>query len=363
MVAYRRTGGLAARAALVAASIVLSLLLLELACRLVRLGPAGLAHWPNLARERMGNSADGAGSCSYAYDAQVGWTSPPNCASAGYNVDADGFRKTNAPSELAEPPILVTGSSFAKGEEVADDESWPAYLQDMTRRRVLNAGVGGYSLDQSVLRTEQLVRQVKPLLVIVSFTPEDVPRSEFKVAWSREKPYFTAADGRLELHNVPVPGRPGAPVPQPLASRLLGWSALAELVADRLSIFDGWYYTETPGAPRGSGAAVGCLLMQRLAGLGVPVVVLAEYSRGHWMAGDAGKARDFAKSGPVLACAEKAGLTALSLAEPLKPAIAKRGVDALFRSDHHSAEGNRATAEAILQELNRRHLLPQKLTR
>jgi hypothetical protein len=81
------------------------------------------------------------------------------------------------------------------------------------------------------------------------------------------------------------------------------------------------------------------------------------------MADAEGKARDFARTGPVLACAEKAGLIPLNMAEPLKPLIAKRGIDAIFRTDHHSAEGNRATAEAIMHELAGRHLLTRTVTR
>lgn len=351
--------------ALIAASVLFSLLILELGFRLARMGPEGLVHWPNIARQRMSNAENGADPCAYAYDPRLGWTSPPNCASAGYNIDADGFRKTPAStaSVLLEPPVLVTGSSFAKGDEVADEEAWPAYLQGMIGRRVLNGGVGGYSLDQTILRAERLVPQTKPLLLIASFTPDDVRRSELKVAWSRDKPYFTLAGGGLELQNVPVPGRLGAPVPFPFAAHLLGWSVLADVVADRLSIFDGWYYDEVRGAPRGSGPEIACLLMQRLARLGVPVVVLAEYSRGHWMADAEGKAQDFARTGPVLACAEKAGLIALDMAEPLKPAMKEHGVDGMFRSDHHSAEGNRATAEAIMRVLADRHLLAQTVTR
>lgn len=356
-------GRLPGHVALVAGSILLSLLVLELGCRLVRMGPEGLVHWPNIPRQRMSNSENGADPCAYAYDAQLGWTSPANCASAGYNIDAEGFRKTPSEPGLMLPPVLVSGSSFAKGDEVSDEEAWPGYLQGIIGRRVLNAGVGGHSLDQTVLRAERLALQARPMLVIASFTPDDVRRSELKVAWSRPKPYFTVTDGRLELQNVPVPGRPGAWLPLPIAARLLGWSALASLIADRLSIFDGWFYDEVQGGPRGSGPEIACLLMERLARLGVPVVVLAEYSRGHWMADAEGKARDFAKTGPVLTCAEKAGLIAIDMTEPLKPLMAKRGIDAMFHADHHSAEGNRATAEAIAKELAGRRLLAQTATR
>ena len=145
--------------ALVLVSCIFSLVLLEVACRLVRTGPAALTNWPNLARERMSNSEDGSGPCGYAYDATLGWTTPPNCSSPDYNVDGDGFRLTPTTSFLSGAPVLATGSSFTLGEEVADSESWPTYLQDLTGRKVLNGGVSGYSLDQTVLRTERLARQ------------------------------------------------------------------------------------------------------------------------------------------------------------------------------------------------------------
>ena len=95
----------------------------------MRMGPGGLVDWTNLAREHMRNSEDGAASCAYAFEPDVGWILPPGCTSPGYNVEADGFRK--APTDdrsLARPPVLVTGSSFAKGDEVDDDQTWPAYL-------------------------------------------------------------------------------------------------------------------------------------------------------------------------------------------------------------------------------------------
>jgi hypothetical protein len=243
-----KTTGWVARITLVAASVLASLALLEVGYRLVLWGPGGLANWPNLAHQRMGIGA-GDGGCQYAYDGAIGWTSPANCVSNVYNSDADGFRRTTARASLAEPPILVTGSSFAKGDEVNDDEAWPAYLQDLIGRKVVNAGVSGYAFDQMVLSTEQLVPKVKPLFIIASFTPGDIRRAEMKVAWNREKPYFTVEGGQLELHNVPVPGKPGEPVRFPAAAEWFGRFALAELVAGRLGVQRGWYFREVRGRP------------------------------------------------------------------------------------------------------------------
>ena len=359
----KATTSLAARIALLAGSVLFSLAALEVGCRLLRLGPESLVHWPNLARERMSNSEDGSGRCAYAYDDTLGWSLPSNCATPRYNVDADGFRHTPATSVVAEPPILATGSSFTLGEEVGDDETWPAYLQNLIGRTVVNAGVSGYSLDQTVLRTERVAPQVKPLLVVASFTPGDIRRTEVKVAWSREKPYFTATDGRLELRNVPVPGRPDAPVPLPEPARLLGWSVLADDIVKRLGIYKGWYYDEVQAVPPGTGETIACRLMPRLAAIGVPVVVVAQYGRTHWKADAERRARDIRAVRKVLDCASEAGLIPFDLSEPMKPVIEARGIDALLRTDHLSAEGNRVVADLIMRELVRQRLLPQPTAR
>jgi hypothetical protein len=352
------TTGRFATLVLVAVSVLVSLVLLELACRVLLSGPGSLVHWPNLARERMGTGPDVARiRCQYAFDPGIGWTSPPGCVSRTYNVDADGFRRTNPKSALAEPPVLVTGSSFAKGDEVKDDETWPADLQSLTGRKVLNAGVSGYAFDQSALSTERLVSKVKPLFVVMSFTPGDIRRSELKVAWSREKPYFTATGGRLELHNVPVPGQPNAPVPLPEPARWLGRFALADLAVQRLGLQRGWYFDEVRGAPAGSGEAVVCLLMPRLAALGVPIVVMAQYSREYWTQSAGRRAEDRRSVEKVMACARTSGLIPFDLARPMQPIVDAKGVDALYRSDHHSAEGNRIVADLVLRELERLNLV------
>lgn len=349
-----------ANVALIIGSVVLTLVVLEIGCRLVRGGPQALIHWPNFAAERMGirDNGDGGGACAYTYDATLGWTWPPNCQASSFSTDAQGFRRTAGGALADQAPILAAGSSFTQGEEVSDAESWPAYLQAMVGRSVLNGGVSGYSLDQIVLQTMMTMPRIKPRLIVVGFTPDDVRRSELAVAWSRQKPYFVVTNGELELRNVPVPQQGRASLPT--AGRLFGWSALAEEITQRLGMQRGWYFDEARGTPPGTGETVGCLLMPKLASLGVPVMMAAQYSRGHAMANAEGKARDFRTVRTVLDCAAAAGLAAFDLAEPLSAAIEQRGIDTLYRTDHHSAEGNRVVADLIKRELVRQSLLPQR---
>ncbi len=77
-------------------------------------------------------------------------------------IDNDGLRWNGEASPLSERTILAVGDSYTYGEEVNDDQTWPAYLQRLTGRRVLNGGVTGYGFDQTVLRAEQLADKLSP---------------------------------------------------------------------------------------------------------------------------------------------------------------------------------------------------------
>jgi hypothetical protein len=357
-----RRGDWAGRIALIAASVLVSLALLEVASRVLRSGPEALVHWPNLAWNLMRDGGPGANSCSYIHDDLLGWASPSNCVSPGYNLDANGFRR--APSsvapEAAAPagaPVLATGASFTLGIEVADDETWPAYLEGELGRPVINAGVGAYSIDQTVLNTERLAAKLKPAVIIVSFAPGDVWRNELSVAYSRQKPYFEPTSspgggGELELRNVPI-AKPLSAPPLPVLARLFGWSVVAAEVVERLGIRNGWYYNEVRALPPGAGDTVSCRLMPRLAKLGVPVIVMAQYGLGHCL-GDADyQNQGYQATSGVLRCAKQAGLIALDLAPPMKAAIDARGLGTLYRSEHNSPEGNHLVAELLASELTR----------
>src|SRR5262249_23022522 len=103
--------------------------------------------------------------------------------------------------------ILAVGDSYTWGEDVGDLDTWPAQLQRLMGRRVLNGGVTGYGFDQTVLRAEQLVERHKPAAVIVSFIADDIRRCEMRRMWWHDKPWFALEHGRLALKGVPVPKR------------------------------------------------------------------------------------------------------------------------------------------------------------
>ena len=139
-----------------------------------------------------------------AYDPLLGWTIVPRFESAGFNTLEYGIRRNGPETTLRTGGTLVVGSSFAAGSGIADDETWPAALERLTGTPVLNAAVGGYSIDQIALRAEQLFPVLRPRTLVVEAMDASIRWNGYS-SRSRPKPYFTVEDGRLIRHNVPVP--------------------------------------------------------------------------------------------------------------------------------------------------------------
>ncbi|MBX9942639.1 MAG: hypothetical protein K2Y40_01035 [Reyranella sp.] len=348
------------RVALVAASTIVALLVLELGCRAWR-HPSLLVDWLSavVLNDIPANPSVG----STIYDPILGFVPKPGFAAPPYTHDPQGFRTMPPlPDDAAHtPPVLATGDSFAYGAEVPDDRTWPAYLQGLIHRRTINAGVLGYGLDQIVMRTERLVPAVQPAVTVVSFIADDVRRIEMSRLWGHEKPYFDLNGPALALRNVPVPPDPAPGSTQPLWLRAFGWSALLDVVVSRLA-YDRheWRGESARALPRGMGERLACPLMARLAKLDAPILVVAQYDLGVW-----GKDRWYGieerrLSRLVLQCAAEARLATLDLFEVLDQTVRTHGLGALYgdRSTHHNAAGNRLVAESIAAELGRRRLLP-----
>src|SRR5690242_6507248 len=249
------------RLALVVASVLFSLVLLELGLRVFNGAPGGwqgLTHWPNLVLQARTASWDR----HTVPDPRLGFIPRPDFywehGMAHYDAYSD--RLTPAPPgvTLAEPPVLVVGDSFAHGDETSDEETWPTLLQPLLHRRVINAAMSGYGIDQMVLRGEIVAARVKPSAIVLSFISDDVRRMEMKRVWGAEKPYFALIDGKLVERNVPVP-----PSPDP-ATTLDGWdiafgrSVLVKTVLTALGWWYEWTADHVRAMPSGDGLALVC---------------------------------------------------------------------------------------------------------
>jgi len=173
-----------------------------------------------------------------AYDSRLGWVPRPGQRGGTWtaNIDASGLRSNGRSILTTSRPILAVGDSFTFGDEVEDSETWAARLEVVLNKRVLNAGVGAYGIDQAVLRAELLLDKYLPDVVILSFISDDINRTEFSnypYAYGRGwKPYFEFEDGSLRLRNVPVPQEP-ARLRFRALRHVLGYSLLANAVLSR----------------------------------------------------------------------------------------------------------------------------------
>jgi hypothetical protein len=176
-----RRGLSPAAVALTLGAVALTLGALEIGLRLAHGDWIGA--WPNfvLQSRKVQTTRN---ESRYIDDPALGYVPRPNYSAAGLSFDADGFRGSRAAP--GGDTVLAVGDSFTSGEEVKDEETWAAHLQQLLGKRVLNAGVSGYGFDQIVLRAEMIVRTRHPSAVVVSFIADDVLRTEMRRQWSAE---------------------------------------------------------------------------------------------------------------------------------------------------------------------------------
>ena len=255
------------------------------------------------------------------------------CISTGdYGTRCNG----NTPPRAERPLTLAVGDSFVFGDDVGDADSWPAILERLTGRRVINGGVPAFGLDQTVLRSEQLAEVYSPETIILSFIPDDVRRSEMSYFSGHAKPYFDVDGGTLHLHPAPVPP-PSALAP---LKRLLSVSLIVGVLFDQFMHWDG------PAAEvvHDHGREVACLLMQRIATdvrAGTGRVLILAQPQAPEATPEHLQVKDF-----VLGCAAAAGLQVFDLF-PIIERMPASQRQRLF-DGHMTAEGNRVVATAVV---------------
>ena len=330
------------RILLVVAAVLISLGVLELGLRTWFWGY--LFTWTNLVLDARTVLAEGDAG-RYVHDDRLGYVPRAGHAASGVTIEADGKRSTGAP--LPGAPILAVGDSFTFGAEVADLETWPAQLQKITGRRVLNAGVSGYGFDQIVLRAEALAPVYRPGAIVVAFIADDIRRTEMRRMWSADKPYFDPEGDGLALRNVPVP--PRAPIETTLTfwQRTIGYSYAFDFIMRRLDLLHDWFGDHIRVHPAGNGERISCRLTARLAGLqkssGAPVLLVAAYDPVVW---DDPKfaAEQRRLTAGLLDCGKKNGLATLDSFEAMAATPRPRDLYVLW---HMNAAGNALIARLV----------------
>jgi hypothetical protein len=337
-------------ALLAAASVAATVVAAELALRIAR---GDLFARPSSGSGPM-RLADSRGSYPAAYDPRLGYALRTGTSGTGnvwdraVTIGADGLRESGGPRPPGRP-ILALGDSFTFGDEVDDADTWPAQLEAMLGRPVLNGGVFGYGLDQIVLRGEQLLDGAASAAdaVILSVLPEDVLRCEYsyRYAW---KPYFEIANGELVLRNVPVPRPHEGPPGESRLRRGLRQSFVADR-AFRWLDPDGWGVPDSVHVHRDGGEVARRLLerwIARMRGERRALLLVIQWSP---------QMIDVPVA-DLVTFARDRGVPVLELRPVLEPIVRSRGIGAAFYLHmqpgqsgigHMNPAGNRITAEAI----------------
>lgn len=263
------------------------------------------------------------------------------------------------------PLILAVGDSFTYGDQVADNQTWPAVLEGLSRTNVLNAGVFGYGVDQIFLRAVMLSEKYTPDILIFSFIPEDIFRCEFSISYGVRKPYFTInQEGEFLLKDSPVPAQTFSAQNTDCIRKILGYSFLVHHFMSRIN--PTYWYTgrqnlraDDRGEAKIPGGLIACLLLQKLADLAqttpMKIIVLIQYSTFD-------EDVQLSLLTPVMKCLErspaKTALYILDLKEALWNVRSrdKATYDSLFYG-HMTYKGNQFVAEHLYHFMCEKQLL------
>jgi lysophospholipase L1-like esterase len=330
---------------LVIVSLAICLIALELGLRAAN---GWLGTWPNFVLAAR-TVLTGFQEVQYVRDPTLGYVPRPGYATDSVHIDSKGLRASGDP--LSGPPILAVGDSYTYGEEVKDAETWPAHLQQLLGRRVLNGGVPGYGFDQTVLRVHKLAPVLGPSAVVVSFIADDLRRAEVSRLWSADKPYFDIDNGRLTLRNVPVQPRTDPRRTLSFAQKTLGYSYLFDFIMRRLGLMEDWFGDHIRVHPAGTGEKIACLLTDRLRDVqqasGVPLLLVAQYDPYVFKTPAFGEEQRRI-TGRLLDCARARGLKVLDTFDAIAKSDAPLG---LYGQWHMNDKGNALIAQLIAAAL------------
>lgn len=101
------------------------------------------------------------------FSRNLGWVNRPGMELDLYGYDWAGCRDDGEPTLREADPnrrrVAAFGCSFTHGDGVAGHETWGAVLESLcSDLEVLNLGVGGYGLDQALLRQRSVQDELEP---------------------------------------------------------------------------------------------------------------------------------------------------------------------------------------------------------
>lgn len=305
-------------------------------------------------------------------DPELGWVSSPlksglpNRWKSKVTILPDGTRSNGSRFPTADrPTVLAVGDSFTFGDEFSDSDTWPAALERRLGSRVVNAGMCGYGLDQSLLRAEKLVPQLKPAVLVYSLFWLSITYSE----WASQpathylpKPYFVVEKTGLRLHQSPTPPADPIDVKLDTAHWVLGHSYLIDRLAAK-AVPKWWTVKPLDAQVTGQkGTQIGCAILDRLKAFSrrqnVRTIVLLQ----HRVDAPPIPTEEMAQ---IRDCAEQAGLEVVDTRPAFDALMRKQPgeMDKLWGGGHMNRAGNEFIASLVTRQISKPPPSPRKLAR
>jgi hypothetical protein len=321
--------------------------------------------------------------CASSFDPYAGWKPTPSRKGVDrqqnpVTILLNGLRSNGGTPPKSDMRILAVGDSYTFGGQVGDAETWPAALERRMAVPVLNGGVCGYGVGQTVMRSQELTPRFMPDILIVGLIPTNIWRAQASRRYSKDKPYFTLENGTPVLRNVPLS-------PADTRSGITGfinrgldymndYSLLMRLMPNLrsyLEMFLGRTYTEA----HQKGLEVSCRLLGQVREMadryGVEPYLLMQYKYrdiGNRIALNNGASPEpgdrnmefLVKSVELMECSRSAGISVIDTFTPLEKLYREGGddaVDALY-FNHMNAAGNVFVADYVARQLE--HPVQQK---
>ena len=113
------------------------------------------------------------------YDPILGWKINKNGKEHPYYSNSQGLRVKKEhfsnKKKVETTNILTIGDSFTHGDEVLFEETWPYFLEKMSKRKVVNLGTSAYGIDQAIL--SYINSPIKTDTVILGLIAGDLERA------------------------------------------------------------------------------------------------------------------------------------------------------------------------------------------
>lgn len=151
----------------------------------------------------------------WQYHATYGWIGRPSIDTRFRQPSFDirvthnslGQRDKEYPSQRSDKKrLLVFGDSFVWGYGVEQDENFVEQLEKHHPEwEIINCGIAGTGTDQQYLYLQDMITHYQPDVVMLLVIQNDFQDNMTRENHNYYKPFFTVENGKLVLHQVPVP--------------------------------------------------------------------------------------------------------------------------------------------------------------